>query len=280
MRGRYRNRVSRPGQKGRPIQDKLQGWDFYRGAKHATTEKNTRPPRAASEGIFWRAGAVDRLVNRSGVAQLSRSATVRLPPRFLPSAFYFFLPMLRRTFLKNTAVAATATAFAAPTLLAAAAKPAPKIAVGLDNYALRAIGWKAPAAHRLRRVAQAAIRSSSPISMRTAKVSTIPLSASCARASRSRRSHAVRRKLEHLPDFKRRLRKIGAPPKSNSCLGMRVAKNSRLARSFAPSSATWKTARSEGGIQARIADTIAVIKACRRRRAQSRFQNRHREPRR
>ena len=53
--------------------------------------------------------------------------------------------MLRRTFLKNTAVAATATALARPALLAAtAAKPAPKLAVGLDNYALRAMGWKAP----------------------------------------------------------------------------------------------------------------------------------------
>ena len=52
--------------------------------------------------------------------------------------------MLRRTFLKNTAVAATATALARPALLAAtAAKPAPKLAVGLDNYALRAMGWKA-----------------------------------------------------------------------------------------------------------------------------------------
>jgi len=50
--------------------------------------------------------------------------------------------MLRRTFLKNTAVAATATALARPALLAAtAAKPAPKLAVGLDNYALRAMGW-------------------------------------------------------------------------------------------------------------------------------------------
>jgi hypothetical protein len=50
--------------------------------------------------------------------------------------------MLRRTFLHSAAVATAATALSPR--LAAATAPKAKIAVGLDNYALRSLGWKAP----------------------------------------------------------------------------------------------------------------------------------------
>jgi len=51
--------------------------------------------------------------------------------------------MLRRTFLQ-TAAASTAAAALARSPLAGATAAAPKIAVGLDNFAVREMGWKAP----------------------------------------------------------------------------------------------------------------------------------------
>ena len=52
--------------------------------------------------------------------------------------------MLRRTFLKTAAAATAATALARSDLRAAASAPTPKIALGLDNFSVRALGWKAP----------------------------------------------------------------------------------------------------------------------------------------
>src|SRR4051812_50013100 len=49
--------------------------------------------------------------------------------------------MLRRTFLKASSIA-TATVAVSPRLFAAVSPP--KIAVGLDNYSIRSLGWKAP----------------------------------------------------------------------------------------------------------------------------------------
>ena len=52
-------------------------------------------------------------------------------------------PMNRRHFVAGLA-AATTTA-ASSTLLRAAARPTgPKIKLGIDNFAVRAMGWKAP----------------------------------------------------------------------------------------------------------------------------------------
>jgi hypothetical protein len=52
--------------------------------------------------------------------------------------------MLRRTFLKTAAAATAATALSRSDLLAATTAPTPKIALGLDNFSVRALGWKAP----------------------------------------------------------------------------------------------------------------------------------------
>src|SRR5437868_5775559 len=51
--------------------------------------------------------------------------------------------LTRRDFLKTTAVAATALAGGLPAL-AQSEKPAPKIKLGLDNFSIRAMKWKAP----------------------------------------------------------------------------------------------------------------------------------------
>ena len=54
------------------------------------------------------------------------------------------LPMHRRTFLNGLATAATFAA--ARPILAASSRPgsAAKIKLGMDNFAVRAMGWKAP----------------------------------------------------------------------------------------------------------------------------------------
>ena len=150
--------------------------------------------------MIRRSGAVPRLVKRPGFAQFFVLLSSVTHPVFFSSAFNFSLrPMLRRTFLKNTAAAATATVFAGPTLLAAAAKPAPKLAVGLDNYALRALGWKAP---ELIDYAASLKCDTLFISDLDALESLDDPALRLVRARRSRRPHALRRELEHLSDIK------------------------------------------------------------------------------
>ena len=51
--------------------------------------------------------------------------------------------MNRRDFLQLSSTAVALAAASRPLLAAATAKP--KIALGMDNFAIRAMGWKAPA---------------------------------------------------------------------------------------------------------------------------------------
>src|SRR5205823_6199846 len=87
-----------------------------------------------------------RLSVRTGDSQSSKrgsiprgGATFRLAGR---ERYGIFHPMLRRTFLQAAAVG-TAVAGSRSRLLAAASSP-PKLAVGMDNYSVRSLGWKAP----------------------------------------------------------------------------------------------------------------------------------------
>jgi sugar phosphate isomerase/epimerase len=167
--------------------------------------------------------------------------------------------MHRRTFI--TGLAAASVAANVRPLPAAAANPAsPKIALGLDNFAVRAMGWKAPeliayaasircdtllisdldAFERLdddalggvKRLADAA-----GIGLYLGSWSICPTS----RTFRSNRGTAE----EHLRLGLRAARALGSPV-------FRVVLGNMEDR------------RTEGGIRARIADTVAVLKACRR----------------
>ncbi|MSU23900.1 MAG: sugar phosphate isomerase/epimerase [Opitutus sp.] len=164
--------------------------------------------------------------------------------------------MYRRSFLKSAAHAAAASA--SPRLFAAA-RPSPKIGLGMDNYAVRAMGWKAPAlidhAASLKldallisdldafdRLDDAALRDL----MRQADDHGIALFAgswSICPTSKSFRPNRGTAE-EHLR------------------LGLRVAKalGSPVFRAVL---GTMEDRKTEGGIQARMADTVAVLKACR-----------------
>ena len=168
--------------------------------------------------------------------------------------------MLRRTFLKNTAVAATATAFAGPTLLAAtAAKPAPKLSVGLDNYALRAMGWKAPQL----------IDYAASLKCDTLFISDLDaLESLDDPALRLVRARAEAAGLTlyvgswSICPTSKTFKKSWGTAEEHLRLGLRVAKTlgSPMFRAVL---GNMEDRKSEGGIQARIADTVAVLKACR-----------------
>jgi len=166
--------------------------------------------------------------------------------------------MHRRTFLFGLA-AASLTAAARP-LTAAATAARPKLALGIDNFAVRAMGWKAPdliayaasiqcdtllisdldaferlddaALHEVRRQADAA-----GIRLYLGSWSICPTS----RTFRSNHGTAE----EHLRLGLRAARALGSPV-------FRVVLGNMEDR------------KTEGGIRARIADTITVLKACRR----------------
>lgn len=168
--------------------------------------------------------------------------------------------MLRRTFLKNTAVAATATALARPALLAAtAAKPAPKLAVGLDNYALRALGWKAPQL----------IDYAASLKCDTLFISDLDALESLDDAAlRLVRARAEAAGLTlyvgswSICPTSKTFKKNWGTAEEHLRLGLRVAKTlgSPMFRAVL---GNMEDRKSEGGIQARIADTVAVLKACR-----------------
>jgi 3-oxoisoapionate decarboxylase len=166
--------------------------------------------------------------------------------------------MHRRTFLSG--LAATSAALAAPRALAAAAKrPTARIKLGMDNFAVRAMGWKAPELisyaeklkldsllisdldafesleepklREIRRQAEAA-----GVALYLGSWSVCPTS----KVFRSNRGTAE----EHLRLGLRSAQALGSPV-------FRVVLGNMEDR------------KTEGGIQARMADLVKVLKACR-----------------
>jgi sugar phosphate isomerase/epimerase len=166
--------------------------------------------------------------------------------------------MLRRTFLHSAAVATTATALAPR--LAAAAAPKPKLAVGLDNYAVRSLGWKAPEL----------ISYAASLKCDTLFISDLDAFPSLDEAAlRTVRAQADAAGLAlyvggwSICPTSKSFKKNWGTAEENLRLGIRVAKTlgSPVYRAVL---GNMEDRKSEGGIKARIADTVAVLKACRR----------------
>jgi len=162
--------------------------------------------------------------------------------------------MQRRHFLTGLA-AATATV-----PLARAARPAgPKISLGIDNFAVRAMAWKAPEL----------IDYAARLKCDTLLISDLDALGSLDDAN----LRAIRRKADEagiglyagswsICPTSKSFRKNWGTAEEHLRLGLRVAKTlgSPVFRVVLGSMDDRKT---EGGIRARIADTVAVLKACR-----------------
>ena len=161
-------------------------------------------------------------------------------------------PLSRRTFLQTLA----ATALAGP-VLAAAEKP--KIKVGLDNFAVRAMGWKAP---RL-------VEYAAELKCDTLLISDLPSFESLDDAA----LREVKAKADGLGveiylgswsicPTSVRFKKDWGTAEEHLRLGLRAAKTlgSPVFRVVLGAGEDRKT---DGGIRARIADTVKVLKACR-----------------
>ncbi len=162
--------------------------------------------------------------------------------------------MQRRDFLTGLA-AATATV-----PLARAARPAgPKISLGIDNFAVRAMAWKAPEL----------IDYAASLKCDTLLISDLDALGSLDDAN----LRAIRRKADEagiglyagswsICPTSKSFRKNWGTAEEHLRRGLRVAKTlgSPVFRVVLGSMDDRKT---EGGIRARIADTVAVLKACR-----------------
>lgn len=164
--------------------------------------------------------------------------------------------MHRRSFL--TRLAAASAALAARPLAAASA--APKIKVGLDNFAVRAMQWKAPAL----------IDYAASLKCDTLFISDLvafeSLEDSALRAVRSK-AEAAGLQLYlgswSICPTSKTFKKDWGTAEEHLRLTIRVAKalGSPVSRVVL---GNMEDRKSEGGIQARIKDTVAVLKACRR----------------
>ena len=166
--------------------------------------------------------------------------------------------MLRRTFLHSAAVATAATALSSR--VAAASAPKPKIAVGLDNYAVRSLGWKAPEL-----IAYAASLKCDTlfISDLDAFPSLDDTALRAVRSSADAAGLALYVGGWSICPTSKTFKKNWGTAEEHLRLGIRVAKTlgSPIYRAVL---GNMEDRKSEGGIQARIADTVAVLKACRR----------------
>ncbi len=180
------------------------------------------------------------------------------PRGALPSIF----PMHRRSFLQTLAVATSAAAFTSTaSRLSGATPPAtkPKIALGMDNYAVRGMGWKAPAL----------LDYAATLKLDTILISDLDAYESLEDAA----LREVKRKADDLgikiyagswsicPTSKA-FRPNRGTAEEHLRLGLRVAKTLG-SPVFRVVLGTAEDRKTEGGIQARIADTVAVLKACR-----------------
>lgn len=168
--------------------------------------------------------------------------------------------MQRRSFVTGLA-AATATATLPPSLAAAAkAAPAPKIRVGLDNFAVRAMAWKAPDL----------IDYAAALKCDTLLISDLDALGGL--------EDAHLRGLRHRADAaglglylgswsicptSKTFRPTWGTAEEHLRLGIRVSKalGSPVFRVVLGNA---EDRRSPGGIRARMADTLAVLRACRR----------------
>ena len=161
-------------------------------------------------------------------------------------------PLARRSFLKTVALASLAVR--APAIGAPPARRGIKL--GMDNFAVRAMGWKAP--ELIDYAASPEARHAAHLRSRCLRIARRrPPSRGEAQGGRSAASSSTREAgaSARPPCASKR---TGAPPRS-TC-GSVCASRRRSARpSFAWSSAPPKIARREGGIRARIADTVKVL---------------------
>jgi sugar phosphate isomerase/epimerase len=167
--------------------------------------------------------------------------------------------MRRRSFLAALA-GTTAFVTARSTLRAAPSVVSPKIKLGLDNYAVRAMAWKAPSL----------IDYAATLKLDTLLISDLDAYESLDEA----KLRDVKRKADDagvalyagswsICPTSKSFKNTWGTAEEHLRLGIRVAKalGSPVFRVVLGSMEDRKT---EGGIQARIADTVAVLKACRR----------------
>ena len=166
--------------------------------------------------------------------------------------------MHRRSFIQTLAVASAATA-TSRLLAAQATTAAPKIGLGMDNFAVRAMGWKAPAL----------LDYAASLKLDALLISDLDAYESLNEAS----LHEHRRRAADLgitiyagswsicPTSKA-FRPNRGTAEEHLRLGLRVAR-ALGSPVFRVVLGTMEDRKTEGGIQARIADTVAVIKACR-----------------
>lgn len=167
--------------------------------------------------------------------------------------------MHRRTFLTGLTAASAALA-TRPAPAASAAKAASKIKVGLDNFAVRGMGWKAPEL----------IDYAASIKCDTLFISDLDAFPSLEDST----LREVRRQADaaglglyvgswSICPTSKVFKKNWGTAEEHLRLGIRVAKTlgSPIFRAVL---GTMEDRKTEGGIQARIADTVAVLKACRR----------------
>lgn len=166
--------------------------------------------------------------------------------------------MHRRSFLTGLA-ASSATLAASRPLVAASAVAGAKIKVGLDNYAVRSMQWKAPAL----------IDYAASIKCDTLFISDLVAFESLEDAAlRAVRSKAEAAGLQlylgswSICPTSKTFKKDWGTAEEHLRLTIRVAKalGSPVSRVILGNMEDRKT---EGGIQARIKDTVAVLKACR-----------------
>lgn len=170
--------------------------------------------------------------------------------------------MNRRSFVQSLAVASTVTALS-PRLLAATAKP--KIKLGMDNFAVRAMGWKAPAlidyAASLKLDSLLISDLDAYESLDDAALREVRKRADSAGVALFAGSWSI---CPTSVSFK----KNWGTAEEHVRLGLRVSKTlgSPVFRVVLGNMEDRKT---PGGIRARMADTLAVLKACRRESLES-----------
>ena len=164
-------------------------------------------------------------------------------------------PVARRSFLKTLA----ATALAGPTLAAAAAPKRRAIKLGMDNFAVRAMGWKAPAL----------LDYAASLKLDTLLISDLDSYDSLDDAP----LREVKKKADDLGieiyagswsicPTAVKFRNNRGTAEEHLRLGLRVAK-ALGSPAFRVIQGTGEDRKTPGGIRARIADTVKVLKACR-----------------
>ncbi len=165
--------------------------------------------------------------------------------------------MLRRTFLKTATIAAAAATVSPPRLCGATA--ARKLAIGLDNYSVRSLGWKAPQL----------IDYAATLKCDTLFISDLDafesLDAAALRVVRGRAEQAgvaLYVGSWSICPTSHTFKKNWGTAEEHLRLGIRVAQalGSPIFRAVL---GDMEDRKSAGGIHARIADTVAVLKACR-----------------